>query len=147
VTTPMFTGPTCICGHPLDIHWPGPGPCRVRDCTCTGYSLARVTPERPSKPAATHPMEKDWLQAVVDLAAFQGALVYHTHDSRRSASGFPDLVIVVHGRVLFRELKRDGNKPTAEQRRWLTALAQAGQDAAVWTFPQDWPLVVEAFNR
>jgi hypothetical protein len=89
-------------------------------------------------------MEKDWQQAVSDLAAFQRALVYHTHDSRHSPAGFPDLVIVVHGRVLFRELKMDGNKPTAEQRRWLLALAQAGQDAAVWTFPQDWPLVVEA---
>ncbi len=140
----MGLGPECTCGHAYDLHWPGPGACRVRGCTCLEYGLAPPAPESPSKPVAPHPREKDWLQAVVDLAAFQGALVYHTHDSRRSAAGFPDLVIVVHGRVLFRELKQDGNRPTAEQRRWLMALAQAGQDAAVWTFPQDWPLVVEA---
>lgn len=57
---------------------------------------------------------------------------YHTHDSRRSPSGFPDLVLCGAGGVLFRELKRQVKKPTPAQDEWLCALTDAGQDAGVW---------------
>jgi hypothetical protein len=70
------------------------------------------------------------------LADLPGVLWYHTHDSRRSHSGFPDLVCVGPGGVLFRELKREGKKPTPAQAQWLTALVRAGQDACVW-WPHD----------
>jgi hypothetical protein len=56
---------------------------------------------------------------------------YHTFDSRRSSSGFPDLTIVGSS-VLFRELKREGKNPTAAQQAWLDALTAAGEDADVW---------------
>lgn len=77
--------------------------------------------------------------AIIGAAQRLGWLVYHTHDSRRSAPGFPDLVLVHAGRgiTLFRELKRSTGKVTAEQQRWLDALTAAGQDAAVWR-PVDW---------
>jgi hypothetical protein len=52
--------------------------------------------------------EKQFQGAVVELCRLRGYLTYHTHDSRRSDPGFPDLVIVGHGRVLYRELKREG---------------------------------------
>jgi VRR-NUC domain len=61
-----------------------------------------------------------------------GLLRYHTHDSRRSPSGFPDLVCVGPRGVLFRELKRQQGKVSPEQREWLDALTVAGQNAAVW---------------
>lgn len=63
-----------------------------------------------------------------------GWLAYHTHDSRRSAAGFPDLVLVHdrQARVLYRELKTARGRVSPDQQRWLTALAAAGQDAAVW---------------
>lgn len=61
---------------------------------------------------------------------------YHTNRSDRSPTGFPDDVIVGTG-VIFRELKRYSKDPTHEQREWLDALTEAGQDADVWR-PQDW---------
>jgi len=51
---------------------------------------------------------------------------YHTHDSRRSTAGFPDLVIVGPAAGEFWELKREKEKPTDAQERWLAALAMAG---------------------
>lgn len=72
---------------------------------------------------------------VIDMARFHGfSLVYHTHDSRRSNPGFPDLVMVSRRqrRVLYRELKRHGGRVTPEQQAWIDALAEAGQDACIW---------------
>jgi hypothetical protein len=66
------------------------------------------------------------------LTSDLGLLRYHTHDSRRSPGGFPDLVCVGPGGVLFRELKREGRNPTPAQQRWLDALTAAGSDAGVW---------------
>lgn len=71
---------------------------------------------------------------VIAHARATGWLAYHTHDSRRSQPGFPDLVLVSErrGRVLFRELKTERGRLSEPQREWLRALAAAGQDAAVW---------------
>lgn len=71
-------------------------------------------------------------EAIRELARTLGLRLYHTHDSRRSYSGFPDLVIVGRGGLLFRELKKDGEHPSPEQRTWLDALTTAGADAGVW---------------
>lgn len=82
-------------------------------------------------------MLEDELQAqVLDLVRIiggPGALAYHTRDSRKSAPGFPDLVLLHErsGRLLAAELKRDGAHPTLEQRRWLQAWALRGE-AHVW---------------
>lgn len=78
---------------------------------------------------------------VMALARRLGWRVYHTHDSRKSAAGFPDLVLVhgVHG-VLWRELKREkGGRVSPEQETWLEALRNAGdgEDAGLW-YPHDW---------
>ena len=43
-------------------------------------------------------------------------------------AGFPDLVLIVNGRVLFIEMKRvKGSVLSEEQDGWLKALAEAGQ--------------------
>lgn len=84
--------------------------------------------------------EHGFQQGVIKLARFHGfSLVYHTHDSRRSAPGFPDLVLVnpATGRVLFRELKTNKGRVTVDQRAWLDGLTAAGQDAGVWR-PNDY---------
>jgi hypothetical protein len=72
--------------------------------------------------------EKQLQAAIVGAAQRLNWLVYHTHDSRRSQPGFPDLVL---------ELKTMRGKVTTEQQQWLDALTNAGQDAAVWR-PNDW---------
>jgi hypothetical protein len=71
---------------------------------------------------------------VLRLATDLGFLAYHTHDSRRSQRGWPDLVLAHpgRGRLLFRELKQQGKYPTPEQRRWLTTLEATGADVGVW---------------
>ena len=46
---------------------------------------------------------------------------YHTHDSRRSAKGFPDLVLAKNGVVLIVELKTDTGVATPDQVAWLLA--------------------------
>jgi hypothetical protein len=66
------------------------------------------------------------------LADLPTVLAYHTFDSRRSASGFPDFVCVGPRGVLYRELKRQDKKPTPKQQEWLDALSAAGEDAGVW---------------
>lgn len=75
---------------------------------------------------------------ILDLCRVLGLLAYHTHDARRSQPGFPDLVIVGPGGVLFRELKAAKGRCTPVQLVWLDALDAAGADASVW-FPGDWP--------
>jgi hypothetical protein len=57
---------------------------------------------------------------------------YHTRYSVGSEPGFPDLVIVGRGGVLFRELKGPRGRLSDAQRAWLDDLRAAGADADVW---------------
>lgn len=75
--------------------------------------------------------EEQFQSHVIAIASRLGWLVYHTRDSRRSAPGFPDLVLV-RGRTLFRELKTASGVLSAPQRVWLDRLEGAGSDAGVW---------------
>ncbi|MBO0813860.1 MAG: VRR-NUC domain-containing protein [Actinobacteria bacterium] len=69
------------------------------------------------------------------LARDLGLLAYHTHDSRRSASGFPDWVLVGLS-VAYRELKTEKGRLTQQQEQWLGTLILAGADASIWR-PRD----------
>lgn len=80
--------------------------------------------------------EAQFLAAVLDLARLFGWRAYHTHDSRRSAPGFPDLVLVKPPRIVFAELKSLTGRVTAEQAAWLADLRACGLTAGVWT-PRD----------
>jgi hypothetical protein len=82
--------------------------------------------------------EAELLASVLQLCDWLGLLAYHTHDSRRSQPGFPDLVIAGVSGVLFRELKSVHGVVSGGQRRWLRRLAQGGADSGVWR-PLDWP--------
>lgn len=63
------------------------------------------------------------LQAgLIEAAKLHGWECFHDYDSRRSAPGFPDLVLAKSGRVLFLELKAQRGRVSADQRRWLAAL-------------------------
>lgn len=82
---------------------------------------------------------------VTDLCDWRRLQWYHTHDSRRSPSGFPDLVIVGPGGCIFAELKSAKGKVTATQQTWIDALKTAGQWVEVWR-PDDWPHVVDTLK-
>lgn len=82
--------------------------------------------------------ERQLQDHVMLVARALGWRVYHTHDSRRSPAGFPDLVMVhaVQRRTVFRELKAERGRMRPGQPEWLEDLGAAGQDAGVWR-PRD----------
>ena len=84
--------------------------------------------------------EAEFQTAVVELAQLRGWLVYHTYDSRRSAPGFPDLVLARQNVLLFWELKASKGRATAAQREWLDALKATGANVDV-LYPEDWPAI------
>lgn len=63
---------------------------------------------------------------LIRLARRYDWLYYHTHDSRHSPRGFPDLLLAHptpgRGPVYAWELKTNQGKLTMEQQLWLTAL-------------------------
>ena len=98
--------------------------------TLTEFRAGQAAPPRLS--------EKAFMAQVVQFAQLCGWLVYHTFDSRHSAAGFPDL-LMVRGAVLAAvEIKNEDGKPTPAQRKWLWALAEAGAEVFVWK-PSCWP--------
>lgn len=83
-------------------------------------------------------MPESTLQELIRRTALlHGWLYYHTHDSRRSDPGFPDTVLVKGTRVLYREVKAQKGRLSADQKKWGDALLAAGADWAVWR-PYDW---------
>ncbi len=75
---------------------------------------------------------------VVHLAKLLGwEGVYHTFDSRRSAFGFPDLVLVRPPRVLLIEVKGDGGNLTAEQAEWQEWLRECPGVETWVLWPED----------
>ena len=92
--------------------------------------------------------EKEWMQQVVTLARLKGWLCYHTHDSRRSEPGFPDLVLVKAGHpVIFAELKTEKGRVMPSQAMWLETLRAAvlPPNVHVWR-PADWEMIVEVLS-
>lgn len=75
--------------------------------------------------------EAQFQQSVTAALSLFGWLWYHTHDSRRSNAGFPDIVAVRGSRVLYVELKRETGRVSVDQQIWLDTLRQAGQSAFV----------------
>jgi hypothetical protein len=91
-------------------------------------------------------------QAIIELARALGWLVYHTFDSRHSAEGFPDLVLVRQGELIFAELKSAVGKVKPEQQLWLDVLdtvsGRADPQVKVYIWrPADWPEIERALAR
>lgn len=96
--------------------------------------------------------EAQWQDVVVEaahrfgwrVAHFRRATVRHGRVATPvayDAAGFPDLVLVTEGRILFVECKTDRGTVSPEQRAWAEWLEAAGQDARVWR-PRDWDVEV-----
>lgn len=82
--------------------------------------------------------EAELQSAISEMAAWLGyRLRYHTFDSRLSAKGFPDLVLVGRGRVLFVEVKSEKGHLRPDQMEWYAGLLNNGAEAYVWR-PEDW---------
>lgn len=89
----------------------------------------------------TDPTEAQFLRTVLELAGLRRWMCYHTHDSRHSAEGFPDLALVRGPVLLLPELKVEPNTPTAAQRAWLDALGRVQTVAAPLWYPADWKVI------
>ncbi len=76
--------------------------------------------------------ERQLQQTVETLAEYLGWWVWHDNDSRRNKAGWPDLVLIRPGRLIFAELKTETGRLTDEQRRILSMLKMAGQEVYVW---------------
>ena len=111
----------------------------------TPYVAYLNLPECPRLPANT--TEDELLAEVRALAKRTGWECYHTHNSRFSEKGFPDVVLTNGDDVLMYELKDNRRKPTADQERWLRLLAHTGKvETGVWR-PRDWPEITERLTR
>lgn len=76
--------------------------------------------------------ERAWQAQVVELARMCGfLLIYHTHDSRRSARGYPDLALCGKNRYLLIECKSETGKLSDTQKEWLRGLVEAGIETYV----------------
>lgn len=118
----------------------------------TQLAMAGLAKPRPAPPALPPQPERDFLRAVIQYAGLMGWRHFHDaatnapracwHCGRRAASprnpaGWPDLVLIRRPRILFCELKREGEKATPEQQAWLDELRACGQEAYLWK-PSDW---------
>lgn len=101
--------------------------------------------------------EEDWQSTVIENARIRGWRIAHFRpalDPRRGGSwrtamdgdpGFPDLVLVKPGRLIFAELKSEKGAVSPGQRMWLDKLvtvAGAGVNVYVWR-PSDLSWVLE----
>lgn len=106
--------------------------------------MAQLRPARATLDNAAD--EAGFQAAVLDYAHLRGWRTYHTHDSRRSAAGFPDLMCVRGGRLVVAELKTEHGKLTTEQEAWLAELddVERASFGIVRVFcwrPSDWPTI------
>lgn len=108
------------------------------------------TRRKPRSQATTLPAisEKEFQQQVKDLARLLGWKTYHTLRSKGSDPGFPDLIMLRKGRMIVAELKKEGERPTDTQGRWLNEFRlisnRLGEPLAievcVWR-PSDWKMI------
>lgn len=99
--------------------------------------------------------EQAFLHRVIDLAKITGWRVAHFRPAMTARgawvtrmdghTGFPDLVLLRPGRLIFAELKRSrkGNTTSPEQLIWLSQLAAVpGIEVYLWT-PEAWDDIVK----
>jgi hypothetical protein len=90
--------------------------------------------------------EKQFQGHITELAKLCHWWAYHTHDSRRSEAGFPDLVLVRGSWLVFAEIKVGDNKPTRKQLACLARLKATGANVFIW-HPDDWPFIQELLQE
>jgi hypothetical protein len=141
-----MAGRGCTC--PADGAWLCP--------QCRTYLARAQGQETPRAPAMSEAQFLTQLREIVKR--LPGWRCYHTHDSRHSVAGYPDVTLVRPvvlgpiqprpGRLIFAELKVGQKQPTIEQQYWLADLAASvpGVEVYVWR-PEDLPEIVTLLQR
>lgn len=76
--------------------------------------------------------EAEWQLLLVEYAHLRGWWIYHTHDSRRSQPGWPDLVLLRPPEALFVEVKSASGRVSPEQAEVLQQLMRCDLEVHVW---------------
>ena len=87
--------------------------------------------------------EQAYMSTIQQAAEIYGWYQYHTHDSRRSTPGFPDLVLIKPPKVIFLEVKREKARLSVAQADVLAMLWGCNEVQAAVVRPSDWAQVVE----
>ena len=99
--------------------------------------------------------EREWQSRVVDLVKVLGYRYAHFRPAQtargwRTAmsgdAGFPDMVIVGRGRLIFAELKGEKTRVQSEQLAWARDIKAAGAECYLWR-PAQWDEVVRVLSR
>lgn len=101
--------------------------------------------------------ERQFQQQVIELARLLGYRVAHFRPALRQSgrwatpvaadgAGFPDLVLVGRGRILFIELKSQRGQLTPAQKLWRDALLSANAEWYCWR-PSDWDDIVKILQN
>jgi hypothetical protein len=93
-----------------------------------------------------HTTETQLLAFVIDLAHHTGWHTFHPYDSRRSAPGWPDLVLVRAPEIIAAELKTERGRLRPEQVQVLALLTACNLEVHVWR-PSDTPAIVARLTR
>ena len=124
---------------------------RIRTTTVNAEAVPAGTGVAVTPDAVTYIVPDPAVMAAMTEAAFEalveayakdnGWRVYHTHDSRGSDPGYPDLTLCRPPHVVFAELKTKTGRLRSSQVAWNLDLAACpGVRAFVWR-PTDWPQV------
>lgn len=95
-------------------------------------------------PAAA--LEAGFQDTVTEFADLCGWWWWHDNDPRRNRAGLPDLMLVRGPRLVYAELKRQGEKPSPTQVDVLARLAATAAEVYLWQ-PSDWPDVEAVLRR
>ena len=90
--------------------------------------------------------EKEFQAVVLEAAKVNGWMAYHTYDSRKSQSGFPDLILIRGAVCLALELKSDKGVPSAAQKKWIKAFKQVKIIEADFAYPRHLDQVVSVLS-
>lgn len=91
--------------------------------------------------------EADYQAQIIEFAELCGWRVYHTHDSRRSHPGWPDLALVRGKELVFLEVKGAKGRLTREQGEWISVLKDVERVGAWAVWPEDWAKVEGTLGR
>jgi hypothetical protein len=104
---------------------------------------AKVLRQAGLSPLGPDPSEAEFQAALVAEAERLGWECYHTHDSRRSDPGLPDLLLVRPPRLIFAELKSAAGRLRPAQAKWVALLRGVpAVEVFVWR-PDMWPEIVK----
>lgn len=92
--------------------------------------------------------EAQWQLRVQSIARINGWKYYHAPDNmpnkygriQNIIPGFPDLVLVKNGRIIFAELKKETGRLSESQKEWIDELKQCNLEVYVWR-PSDENLI------